>query len=278
MNEAPSLAIFCDFENIAIGAREANMDDFDIEIVLERLLDKGRVLVKKAYSDWERYKTYRKNMHNAGFELIEVPHVSYSGKNSADIQMCVDALDLCYTRDHIDTYVILSGDSDFSPLVRKLRENNKTVVAMGVKKSSSDLLIENCDEFIYYDDLVRKKAGRNKKRGSSNRKSSTKSGTQKKSTTKASTQAKTEKMGDKDEAIDLVLETAETLLAERDGQLWGSIIKQTIKRKRPNFDESYYGYRTFSELLEDAQDQKLLELKLDEKSGGYLILNLGPEA
>jgi len=260
MNEAPNLALFCDFENIAIGAKEARYDDFDIELVLERLLEKGRVLAKKAYCDWERYQKYRKAMHNAAFELIEVPHVSYSGKNSADMHMCVDALDLCYTREHIDTFVILSGDSDFSPLVRKLRENNKHVIGLGIKKSTSDLLVENCDEFIYYDDLVRKREGRRH--------------------SKKPRAGKDEHNGKQkqEEALELVAETAETLLQERDGHLWGSIVKQTIRRKRPNFDEGYYGFRTFSQLLETARDRGLLELQLDEKSGGYIILGLGPNA
>lgn len=267
MTDAPNLALFCDFENIAIGAKEANFDDFDIELVLERLLEKGRVLAKKAYCDWERYQKYRKAMHNAAFELIEVPHVSYSGKNSADMHMCVDALDLCYTRDHIDTFVILSGDSDFSPLVRKLRENNKYVIGFGVKKATSDLLVENCDEFIYYDDLVRKREGR--KRGR-RRPPDTKG--------RGKSDGKPEERSKRDEAVELVAQTAETLLQERDGPLWGSIVKQTIRRKRPNFDESYYGFRTFSQVLEEARDQGLLELQLDEKSGGYIIVGLGPDA
>jgi len=293
MLDAPNMAIFCDFENVAIGAREAKFDDFDIDLVLERLLDKGRVLVKKAYCDWERYSKYRKAMHNAGFELIEVPHVSYSGKNSADIHMCVEALDLCYSRPHVDTFVIVSGDSDFSPLVRKLREYNKMVVGLGVKNSSSDLLIENCDDFIYYDDLVRKKRGKQRGRGRGKAdtktaktgekdggKSAVKSAkaAQPKPAGPAASAAAGDATGSAAEALDLVIDTVETLLQERDGALWGSIVKQTIKRKKPYFDETHYGYRTFSDLLEDAQAQKLLELQLDEKSGGYIIAGLGPEA
>ena len=156
--ETKNLALFCDFENIALGVRDARYDKFDIKKVLERLLLKGNIVVKKAYCDWDRYKEFKAPMHEASFELIEIPHVRQSGKNSADIRMVVDALDLCYTKSHVDTFVIISGDSDFSPLVSKLRENNKTVIGVGVKNSTSDLLIANCDEFIYYDDLVREKA------------------------------------------------------------------------------------------------------------------------
>ena len=164
-NDTNNLALFCDFENVALGVREARYEEFDVKKVLERLLLKGNIVVKKAYCDWERYKDFKKGMHEAAFEMIEIPHVRMSGKNSADIRMVVDALDLCYTKAHVDTFVIISGDSDFSPLVSKLRENNKTVIGVGVKKSSSDLLIANCDEFIFYDDLVRerqKRPGRRK--------------------------------------------------------------------------------------------------------------------
>ncbi len=162
-NDTRSMAVFCDFENVALGVREAKYDKFDISKVLERLLVKGSIVVKRAYCDWERYKEFKGTMHEAAFELIEIPHVRMSGKNSADIRMVVDALDLCYTKEHVDTFVIVSGDSDFSPLVSKLRENNKEVIGVGVKKSSSDLLINNCDEFIYYDDLVREEKAKAKR-------------------------------------------------------------------------------------------------------------------
>ncbi len=295
MNEATNIAVFSDFENIAIGVREANFPSFDINMVVERLLDKGKVLVKKAYADWERYRAYCRPMHEAGFELFEIPHVSYSGKNSADIHLVVDALDLCYTRPHIDTFVILSGDSDFSPLVRKLRVNNKTVIGIGVKKSSSNLLIECCDEFIYYDDLVRRRQGNSRKkndraaRGRSNNGSArhshnnlqARNGSSSNSSNSngdADAAAAENAPGNKQEALDFVLDTTEALFSERDGNLWGSMVKQTLKRKRPNFDESYYGYRTFSYLLKDAQARGLLEIQKDDKSGGFLIVGFGPKA
>ncbi len=266
----PNIAIFADFENVVIGARDAKYNKFDIHLVLQRLLDKGDIVVKKAYADWDRYKSSKKPMHEAAFELIEIPHVSYSGKNSADIRMVVDALDLCYTKAHVDLFVIITGDSDFSPLVSKLRENNKQVVGVGVKNSSSALLIDNCDEYIFYDDLVRNKRKHKKKQKKAARKS------KKKSKSKSGTKADEE--GSKEEALDMVLDTAEALFRERDENLWGSMVKQTIKRKKPHFSESFYGYRKFSELLEDAERRGLLEIKKDEKSGGYIILGFGPKA
>jgi uncharacterized LabA/DUF88 family protein len=261
-----SMALFCDFENIALGVRDAKYAKFDIDRVLERLLLKGSIVVKKAYCDWERYKEFKAPMHEASFELIEIPHLRISGKNSADIRLVVDALDLCYTKAHVDTFVIISGDSDFSPLVSKLRENNKIVIGAGVKSSTSDLLIANCDEFIFYDDLVRQ----NEKRQRSRRKPAPRptSGVQKE-------QAKTEKTEEdrNQQAFDLVLDTIEALAGERDQdeKIWGSMVKQTLKRRNPGFNESYFGFRTFSELLEAAAQQKLLELESDQKSGGYII-------
>ena len=262
-----NMAVFCDFENIAIGAREAKYNKFDIKKVLERLLVKGSIVVKKAYCDWDRYKDFKPQMHEAAFELIEIPHVRQSGKNSADIRMVVDALDLCYTKEHVDTFVIVSGDSDFSPLVSKLRENNKEVIGVGVKHSSSDLLIANCDEFIYYDDLVREKT---QKRGT-RRKTQTKSARDKKG---AKEPAETESAEDgSQKGVDLVVGTFEALLAERGGdeKIWGSMIKQALKRRNPGFNESYHGYRSFSSLLEDAEARGLLSLERDEKSGGYIV-------
>lgn len=260
-NPTQNMAVFCDFENIALGVRDAKYAAFDIEKVLDRLLLKGNIVVKKAYCDWERYKEFKPPMHEAAFEMIEIPHIRMSGKNSADIRMVVDALDLCYTKSHLDTFVVVSGDSDFSALVSKLRENNKTVIGVGVKNSTSDLLTANCDEFIYYDDLVR---------GSEKRQQRRKSGSKKK--TKKST--KTESEDDPKQAgLEKVLETIEDLLAERgeEEKLWGSMVKQTLKRREPGFSESYHGFSNFSELLEEAQKQKLLELEYDEKSGGYII-------
>jgi uncharacterized protein (TIGR00288 family) len=254
-----SMALFCDFENIALGVRDARYAAFDIQKVLERLLLKGNIVVKKAYCDWERYKEFKAAMHEAAFELIEIPHVRQSGKNSADIRMVVDALDLCYTKSHVDTFVIISGDSDFSPLVSKLRENNKIVIGVGVKNSTSDLLMSNCDEFIYYDDLVRKA-----EQPPARRKSSKK--VEKKSAPK-SEEVK------RQQAIDLVVETVADLLAERgdEEKVWGSMVKQALKRRKPGFSESYHGFRNFSELLEATQSQRLLALERDEKSGGYVI-------
>lgn len=276
METTPNIAIFCDFENVAIGVRDAKYEAFDVQLVLERLLDKGKIVVKKAYSDWDRYKSARRPLHEAGFELIEIPHVSYSGKNSADIRLVVDALDLCYTKGHVQVFVIVSGDSDFSPLVSKLRENDKQVIGLGVKNSSSDLLIENCDEFIYYDDLVRNKRAAKKQERPRRGKPKAEAGAP------AAKPAKKEEEGDqakrKEEALDLVLETVDALFREREDNVWGSMVKQTLKRKKPTFAETFHGYRNFNELLEDAQQRGLLELQKDEKSGGYIILGFGPKA
>ena len=264
-----SMAVFCDFENVALGVREAKYAQFDISKVLERLLLKGSIVVKKAYCDWERYKEFKAPMHQASFELIEIPHVRQSGKNSADIRMVVDALDLCYTKAHVDTFVIVSGDSDFSPLVSKLRENDKTVIGVGVKKSTSDLLVAACDEFIYYDDLVREQ----KKREPVRRKPAAQ-----KSPPPSGAQGVAEGRGEggegkQQEAIYLVLETVEALADERgeDETIWGSMVKQALKRRKPGFNETYYGFRSFNQLLEEARARGLLELERDEKSGGYVV-------
>jgi uncharacterized protein (TIGR00288 family) len=269
VNEDSSLALFCDFENIALGVRDTNYVRFEIQPVLERLLLKGSIVAKKAYCDWDRYKEFKAAMHEAAFELIEIPHVSMSGKNSADIRMVVDALDLCYTKEHIDTFVIISGDSDFSPLVSKLRENAKTVIGVGVKNSTSDLLISNCDEFIFYDELmVGRDASKKRQRVRPRAKKVRRSVGDGK---KAETPKREEDPAQ--EAINLVLETIEALYAERGDstKLWGSMIKQTLKRRRPGFNESSYGFQSFSDLLEEAQARKLVLLELDEKSGGYII-------
>jgi uncharacterized protein (TIGR00288 family) len=343
-NDVTSMALFCDFENIALGVADARYEKFDIKRVLERLLLKGSIVVKKAYCDWERYKTYKKTMHEANFELIEIPHVRISGKNSADIRMVVDALDLCYTKAHVDTFVIISGDSDFSPLVSKLRENAKTVIGVGVKNSTSDLLIAGCDEFIYYDDLVREQ----RKRGGVRRtgrgapaeaseaepapapavaaeapvaepaeakpaKRTAKSAKTAKpaKAAKAAKAAKEPARGRKRtakqaergepeappaaeaasgeapaapagpradddrlaEALDLIVHTVDALATERGGdeKVWGSMVKQAIKRVKPGFNESYYGFRSFNALLEEAQQRGLVALERDEKSGGYAL-------
>ncbi len=271
-DEDLNLAIFCDFENVALGVRDARIEKFNINLVLERLLVKGSVVVKKAYCDWERYKEFKAVMHDAAFELIEIPHTRHSGKNSADIRMVVDALDLCYTKEHIDSFVIISGDSDFSPLVSKLRENNKTVIGVGVKSSTSDLLMSNCDEFIFYDDLAREAESSKQRKAAPRKKAASKKGEDKQTVTGSVEEDKSEE--DKmDEAIALVMETAEALYAERDDRdkLWGSMVKQALKRRRPGFNERYYGVRSFSDLLEEAERRGLIRLSLDERSGGYLM-------
>ena len=263
-----SMALFCDFENIALGVRDAKYAKFDIDRVLERLLLKGSIVVKKAYCDWERYREFKAPMHEASFEMIEIPHVRMSGKNSADIRMVVDALDLCYTKEHVDTFVIISGDSDFSPLVSKLRENNKFVIGVGVKSSTSDLLIANCDEFIYYDDLVRQ--DERKKQQRTRRKPPKQAAEASKDAPPKAEKTDEDRM---QEAFDLLLDTIDALAEERDQdeKIWGSMVKQALKRRNPGFNESYYGFRTFSDLLEEAQTRKLLSLEPDQKSGGYVI-------
>jgi uncharacterized protein (TIGR00288 family) len=353
-DSAPNIAIFVDFENVAIGAQQAKYESFDVSLVLERLLDKGNIIVKKAYADWERYKPARRALHEAAFELIEIPHVSYSGKNSADIRLVVDALDLCYTKGHVDVFVIVSGDSDFSPLVAKLRENNKTVVGLGVKNSSSDLLIDNCDEFIYYDELIRNRAagaqGRTRSpsahpethkreprgskeprsldakvvRGSEGQRAATANagrpvhkvsaapsttagpaaaaasaapgaassvtsasagpatGNSAATPSVATTQPNVRDPEDEERlklaALEMVLDIVDALFRERDDNLWASQVKQTLKRKKPQFSETFHGYRNFTELLEDARRRELLEIQKDVKSGGYLILSFGKNA
>ena len=269
-NDIHNMAVFCDFENIALGARDEKFEKFDIKMVLERLLLKGNIVVKKAYCDWDRYKSFKKPMHEASFELIEIPHVRMSGKNSADIRMVVDALDLCYTKSHVATFVIISGDSDFSPLVSKLRENNKVVIGVGVKNSTSDLFIANCDEFIFYDDLVRPKPAR-------------KNPAPARSKAKAAKPKEEKAGGDPDaaakqqEAFDLVMETFDALIEERGDRdnIWASMIKQALTRRKPGFNESFYGYRSFTDLLKGAEEAGLIELKPDEKSGSYLVKAVG---
>src|ERR1700749_387588 len=256
-----TMAVFLDLENIALGARDAKYPSFDVEKVLERLLLKGHIVVKKAYCDFDRYKDFKRGLHEAAFELIEIPHVRQSGKNSADIRMVVDALDLCYTKQHVDTFVILSGDSDFSPLVSKLRENAKTVIGMGVKNSTSDLFINNCDEFIYYDDLVRKEPSKARRRSAAPKPA-------------APGNAASEPKGpESSDAFDLIVETLEALSEERGGseQIWGSMIKQAIKRRHPGFNERFYGFKSFNDLLAEAEKRGFLTLRADEKSGGYTV-------
>ncbi|MES2899959.1 MAG: NYN domain-containing protein [Pseudomonadota bacterium] len=269
-----SMAVFCDFENVALGVRDANYEKFDIKPVLERLLLKGSIVVKKAYCDWDRYKGFKATMHEANFELIEIPHVRQSGKNSADIRLVVDALDLCYTKSHVNTFVIISGDSDFSPLVSKLRENAKQVIGVGVKQSTSDLLVANCDEFIFYDDLVREvrraAAKRDERKTQPAPKRSPDEGNRRKEELEAR----------KAQAIELVVEMFDALVSERgdSGKIWASLLKDTLKRRRPDFNETYYGFRTFGNLLEEAQNRGMLEFGRDEKSGAYVYRSSGAQA
>ena len=251
MNDERKIAVFCDFENIALGVRDSEIKKFDIHIVLERLLEKGKIIVKKAYADWERYSSDKKAIHEAAMELIDIPQKYYSGKNSADIKMVVDAMDLCYSKEHLDTFVLLSGDSDFSPLVSKLKENNKSVIGVGVKNSSSRLLIDNCDEFIYYEDIWR-----------ANRQTPQVKGT----TTK------------QQEVFNLTIDAIQALQRENKDVLWGSMIKQTMQRKKPSLHEGYYGYSTFSELLEDAEKHQVLTLKKDQRSGTYVVTSFEQQA
>lgn len=251
MNEEKRLALFIDFENIAIGIKQAKHKQFEISLVLERLVEKGKIMVKRAYADWGRYAEYKRPLHEAAIELIDIPQKRISGKNSADIRLAVDAMDMAYSKEHLDTFVIVSGDSDFSPLVSKLRENNKEVIGLGVKNSVSELLVDNCDEFIYYEDLIRPP-----------KKPPVISGLPEK----------------KAEAFALLGDSIQALMRENKEVLWGSMVKQTMIRKRPSFNEGYYGYSTFSKLLEDAAKHNIIELKRDPKSGTYIITSFAEGA
>ncbi|MGG1949084.1 NYN domain-containing protein [Trinickia sp. NRRL B-1857] len=264
--DSVSMALFCDFENVALGVRDAKFEKFDIKPVLERLLLKGSIVVKKAYCDWDRYKGFKSSMHEASFELIEIPHVRQSGKNSADIRLVVDALDLCYTKSHVDTFVIISGDSDFSPLVSKLRENAKKVIGVGVKNSTSDLLVANCDEFIFYDDLVREQQRANAKRDAREASAAAKRAADEDKQPKAEMESR------KAKAIAIAVETFDALVSERgeSGKIWASVLKSAIKRRKPDFSESYYGFRAFGNLLDEAQARGLLEVGRDDKSGAFV--------
>jgi uncharacterized LabA/DUF88 family protein len=270
-NETVSMALFCDFENVALGVRDAKFDKFDIKLVLERLLLKGSIVVKKAYCDWDRYKSFKGAMHEANFELIEIPHVRQSGKNSADIRLVVDALDLCYTKSHVNTFVIISGDSDFSPLVSKLRENAKQVIGIGVQQSTSDLLIANCDEFFFYDDLVRESQRTVTKRESSRPQQAAQQ-TAKRPPDEEKSRNKEDLEKRRTKAVEIAVQTFDALAAERgdSGKIWASVLKNAIKRRKPDFNETYYGFRAFGNLLEEAQARGLLEFGRDEKSGAYV--------
>jgi uncharacterized protein (TIGR00288 family) len=242
--EERKIALFCDLENVALGVRDSEVKRFEIQLVLERLLEKGKIIVKRAYADWERYSEFKIAFHESAIELIDIPQRRYTGKNSADIKMVVDAMDLCYAKEHLDTFVVLSGDSDFSPLVSKLKENNKYVIGIGVKNSSSNLLVDNCDEFIYYEDVWRDRV-----------KSPELTGLTKK----------------KAEVFSLLTDSVLALQRENKDVLWGSLIKQTMQRKKPSFNEGYYGYSTFTELLQDAERHQIVKLKKDQRSGTYVV-------
>jgi uncharacterized protein (TIGR00288 family) len=246
MAQEPLIAVFVDFENLALGARDMKVGKFDIELVLKRLLEKGRIVFKRAYCDWSNYRDFMREFHSQGVEMIDIPQTRHSGKNSADIHMVVDAIDLCYAKQHIDIFALLSGDSDFSPLVSKLKENNKRVIGCGVKSSTSDLLIGGCDEFIYYDDLARAATSRSRRRT-------------------------TKKVVDKkEEARDRLVEIVDSLSGDYD-ELWGSMVKQAMRRVHPNFSESYYGYSNFSELLKDCESRGRISLQYDKNRGNYLV-------
>jgi uncharacterized protein (TIGR00288 family) len=246
-----SLAVFIDFENLALGFQNRR-DRFDIVRVLERLVEKGKVVVKKAYADWSRFGTYTQPLHEAAIELIEIPKRSQTGKNSADIRLCVDAMDMAYSKEHIDTFVIVSGDSDFSPLVSKLKENGKHVIGLGAHDSTSDLLRDNCDEFIYYEDLG-------------------------KAPTLAAPVLAAHLTEAKRKGFELLLESLLALRRENKDVLWSSMVKDTMKRKKPSFNETYHGYRTFSELLQDAEKEGLVELEVDKRSKTFVVTRFGAE-
>jgi uncharacterized protein (TIGR00288 family) len=246
-----TLAVFIDFENLALGFKGKRDRRFEIRKVLERLVEKGKLIVKKAYADWADYAEYKKPLHEAAIELIEIPKRAMAGKNSADIRLCVDALDLCYSKEHIDTFVIVSGDSDFSPLVSKLKENGKRVIGLGIKDSSSNLLVDNCDEFIYYEDLERPLG--------------------------IPPKIEQDLPEKKKEAFQLLVDSVVALVRENKEVLWSSMVKETMKRKKPSFNESYHGYRTFSDLLEDAEKEGIIQLRTDTRSGTYVIIGFGKD-
>ena len=238
-----AIAVFVDFENVALGAEQGLKSRFELNFVLKRLLERGRIVFKRAYCDWNRFHNFTREFHLQGFELVDIPHSSVSGKNSADIRMVVDALDLCYSKTHIDTFVLLTGDSDFSPLVSKLKENDKRVVGCGVRSSTSDLLASSCDDFIIYDELVK--------------------------ATRRSRRPNKEHTDRQREVFSRLTDTVASLEAQYD-PLWGSQVKKTLKRIYPDFVESAYGYRSFSELLKDAQREGLISLEEGE-AGNFKV-------
>jgi len=246
-----NLALFIDFENLAIGARQSRYEKFEIDLLLKRLLEKGRILFKRAYCDWTNFPKEKKLFHEAAIELFDIPQRGMTGKNSADIRMVVDTLDLCYTRPHLDMFVIASGDSDFSPLVSKLREYDKLVVGVGVKNSSSALLIDNCDEFIFYEDLIRGRREETQHAGSLPKK--------------------------KREVFGLLEDAVLALLRRNPEIMWSSMVKQMMQRLSPTFNMQYFGYSNFSDLLEDAEKEGVVIIERDERSGSYIVLDVGED-
>ena len=261
MSQEQLIAVFVDFENLALGVRELKGHKFDIEMILKRLLEKGRIVFKRAYCDWTRFRDFMHEFHRQGFEMVDIPSSKVSGKNSADIRMVVDAIDLCYSKSHIDTFVLVTGDSDFSPLVSKLKENDKRVIGCGVRSSTSDLLANNCDEFIFYDDLIRVQK-RTQQRSQQRRKP------RKETAENVDATDTTDKR--KQEAFERLVATVTSLETDYD-PVWGSLVKPTLKRVYPGFNETYYGYRNFAELLEDAAKEGVIELELDPQRGNYRV-------
>jgi uncharacterized protein (TIGR00288 family) len=269
MSEEPLIAVFVDYENLAIGARDSKWRHLNIDLILKRLLEKGRIVYKRAYCDWSQYRSDVRDFHSRGIELVDIPRSKMSGKNSADIRMVVDALDLCYSKDHIEIFALLTGDSDFSPLVSKLKENDKRVIGCGVKNSTSGLLMGSCDEFLYYDDLAKvadskaEKAAQNAKaKAPPKKKAAKKSG--------AAKPANVSETADGPDAIDQMLEIVESLSKDYDA-VWGSMIKQALRRVYPDFNEASAGYRNFAELLQDAEREGCVRLEYDEKRGNYRV-------
>ncbi|MDJ0928170.1 MAG: NYN domain-containing protein [Gammaproteobacteria bacterium] len=247
MNDEPKIAVFVDFENLALGVKDLKGAKFRIELIIKRLLEKGRLVYKRAYCDWSQYQEFVREFHQLGIELVDIPRSRASGKNSADIRMVVDAIDLCYAKTHIDVFALLTGDSDFSPLVSKLKENDKRVLGCGVRNSTSNILAASCDEFVYYDDLIEV--------------------SRKRSTRKTKKKTRTSK---KQQGVDRIVEMVESLQSDYDS-VWGSMVKQAVKRVYPDFSEAYHGFGSFSAMLEEAEKQGLLKLDFDEGRGNYKV-------
>jgi len=271
------IAVFVDYENLAIGARESRWRQFKIDLIMKRLLEKGRIVYKRAYCDWSQYPGDVREFHSRGIELVDIPRSKMSGKNSADIRMVVDALDLCYSKDHIEVFALLTGDSDFSPLVSKLKENDKRVIGCGVKNSTSGLLVASCDEFLYYDDLAKaadvraeKDAEKKKKPPAKKKAAKSKASQKPRPAGEAVEAAEAAEASEGPDAIDLMLEVVESLSKDYDA-VWGSMIKQAMRRLHPDFNEARWGYRNFADLLHDAEKEGCVRLEYDERRGNYRV-------